>query len=101
MYFSVSRRNDTNRSLVGEKRVGEKRVGEKRVGEMRVGRNEPFNPINILSLQSLISLSYFYLDCPDDKFQCDNGQCIHIVEVCNGQILCSDGSDEDDCSDFG
>ena len=33
----TSRRNETNRSLVGEMRVGEMRVGEMRVGEMRVG----------------------------------------------------------------
>ena len=59
-----------------------------------------FNLINILSLQCLISLSHFYIDCPDGRFQCDNGQCIYIFEVCNGQTLCSDGSDEDNCTDF-
>ena len=33
----LSRRNDTNWSLVGEMRVGKMRVGKMRAGEMRVG----------------------------------------------------------------
>ena len=76
----------------------------------RVIRNS-FNPIDI---QCLISLSSFYLDCPDGNFRCDNGQCISSYYYyydysayydydpkCNGHTDCSDGSDEDDCTDFG
>ena len=44
----------------------------------------------------------YFIDCPDYKFRCDNGQCINSSnEECNGYTDCPDGSDEDDCSDFG
>jgi hypothetical protein len=32
--------------------------------------------------------------CSDYQFQCDDGDCIHISQVCNFKDDCIDGSDE-------
>ena len=33
--------------------------------------------------------------CNVDEFQCDNSECIHINNLCDGQAHCGDRSDED------
>jgi len=35
--------------------------------------------------------------CPEDKFECDNGNCISPCQVCNGFNNCGDRSDERYC----
>ncbi len=39
-------------------------------------------------------------DCGDDEFQCDNGQCVRVEWVCDGDTDCLDGSDEHNCSEL-
>ena len=36
--------------------------------------------------------------CKDDQFNCNDGNCIDILKLCDGQINCHDTSDEDQCS---
>jgi len=36
--------------------------------------------------------------CGEDKFQCDNGQCIYAYWVCDNYDDCGDNSDEQNCS---
>ncbi|EGI60781.1 Low-density lipoprotein receptor-related protein 1B, partial [Acromyrmex echinatior] len=35
--------------------------------------------------------------CSNDKFQCNNGNCISLLLKCNGIDDCLDGSDERHC----
>ena len=48
-------------------------------------------------------LTYFCFDlsdssvCGDNYFRCDSGQCIHKSQRCNGQVTCTDSSDEEHC----
>jgi hypothetical protein len=35
--------------------------------------------------------------CPEEQFNCDDGGCIDIVDKCDGQNNCQDGSDELNC----
>ncbi|XP_048201899.1 enteropeptidase [Perognathus longimembris pacificus] len=35
--------------------------------------------------------------CKDDSFQCENGECVPRVNLCDGQLHCKDGSDEAHC----
>jgi len=35
--------------------------------------------------------------CGFDEFRCANGQCVHLVAVCNWHNECGDGSDEIGC----
>ncbi|KAM4889441.1 enteropeptidase [Thomomys bottae] len=35
--------------------------------------------------------------CKDDNFQCENGECVPLVNLCDGQLQCKDGSDEAHC----
>lgn len=36
--------------------------------------------------------------CPSSYLECDNGRCLQVKYVCNGDIDCIDGSDEMNCS---
>ena len=36
--------------------------------------------------------------CKDDQFNCDDGSCIDILEICDGKINCYDTSDENQCT---
>ncbi|XP_030854194.1 uncharacterized protein LOC100891701 isoform X3 [Strongylocentrotus purpuratus] len=36
--------------------------------------------------------------CPDGYFECDSGQCINELYICNSVVDCDDGSDEYRCS---
>ena len=38
--------------------------------------------------------------CPTTHFACKNNQCVRKVDVCDGEIDCIDGSDEQVCSKF-
>lgn len=38
--------------------------------------------------------------CLPGQYQCDNNQCIHPTQLCNGQNDCGDNSDEKDCKDY-
>uniref|UniRef100_A0A8C0WFD5 Enteropeptidase n=1 Tax=Castor canadensis TaxID=51338 RepID=A0A8C0WFD5_CASCN len=35
--------------------------------------------------------------CKNDSFQCENGECVPLVNLCDGQPHCEDGSDEAHC----
>lgn len=35
--------------------------------------------------------------CSENQFRCNNGQCISIGKECNGDVDCSDESDELGC----
>ena len=35
--------------------------------------------------------------CSDDKFTCNNGECVKKNLLCDGDFACKDGSDEDNC----
>ncbi|XP_046956421.1 enteropeptidase [Lynx rufus] len=35
--------------------------------------------------------------CKEDHFQCKNGECIPLVNLCDGHLHCKDGSDEAHC----
>lgn len=37
-------------------------------------------------------------NCPDGYFECDSGQCINELYICNSVVDCDDGSDEYRCS---
>jgi len=39
--------------------------------------------------------------CSSDRFHCGSGQCIDNERRCNGWKDCTDGSDENNCSEFG
>ncbi|KAM5281293.1 enteropeptidase [Ctenodactylus gundi] len=38
--------------------------------------------------------------CKEDDFQCENGECVPLVNLCDGHPHCSDGSDETRCVRF-
>uniref|UniRef100_A0A2R9A5N9 Enteropeptidase n=1 Tax=Pan paniscus TaxID=9597 RepID=A0A2R9A5N9_PANPA len=38
--------------------------------------------------------------CKEDHFQCKNGECVPLVNLCDGHLHCEDGSDEADCVRF-
>uniref|UniRef100_A0A2I3FTJ2 Enteropeptidase n=1 Tax=Nomascus leucogenys TaxID=61853 RepID=A0A2I3FTJ2_NOMLE len=38
--------------------------------------------------------------CKEDNFQCKNGECVPLVNLCDGHLHCEDGSDEADCVRF-
>ncbi len=33
----------------------------------------------------------------DDMFECDNGEYVHRISICDGMLDCHDGSDEHQC----
>ncbi|KAL4681590.1 hypothetical protein H8959_007067, partial [Pygathrix nigripes] len=35
--------------------------------------------------------------CKEDNFQCKNGECVPLANLCDGDLHCEDGSDEADC----
>uniref|UniRef100_A0A0D9R953 Enteropeptidase n=1 Tax=Chlorocebus sabaeus TaxID=60711 RepID=A0A0D9R953_CHLSB len=35
--------------------------------------------------------------CNEDNFQCKNGECVPLANLCDGHLHCEDGSDEADC----
>ena len=35
--------------------------------------------------------------CSDDKFTCNNSECVKKNLLCDGDFACEDGSDEDNC----
>ena len=37
-------------------------------------------------------------ECLPGQFQCNNTNCIHPSQLCNGEAECGDGSDELDCN---
>lgn len=39
--------------------------------------------------------------CPPNRFQCDNGRCVSLLFVCDGDNDCQDMSDERNCSSSG
>ena len=46
----------------------------------------------------VISLNSFkFLDCLNDRFKCDNRNCIHSDWRCDGHNDCGDNSDENNC----
>lgn len=39
--------------------------------------------------------------CPEKQLQCGNGECIEKALFCDDKPDCSDGSDENACSEWG
>lgn len=44
-----------------------------------------------------MSISFSTEPCQEDSFQCENGECIPSVNLCDGHPHCTDGSDEAQC----
>ena len=46
----------------------------------------------------IVTLAHFtWLGCTSDQFTCANGQCVPMAARCDGNIDCTDGSDESNC----
>ena len=49
----------------------------------------------------LYSTYFFPIEpCKEDNFQCKNGQCVPLVNLCDSVPHCKDGSDEAHCGTF-
>ncbi len=44
---------------------------------------------------------YFAVGCSSAEFECNNGNCISQLLVCNDVNSCGDNSDETNCGGFG
>ena len=53
---------------------------------------------DIKDFLSYSTLAHFtWLGCTSDQFTCANGQCVPMAARCDGNIDCTDGSDESNC----
>ena len=41
--------------------------------------------------------SKFYIQCKQEEFTCNDGQCLNLTKRCNDLFECKDGSDEQNC----
>lgn len=68
-----------------------------------VKRQEWDGYYGIMYLSRLHSISKYSLSiepCKEDDFQCKNGECVPLVNLCDGLPHCKDGSDEAHCGMF-
>ena len=49
---------------------------------------------DIFTVQHIISITFFLIECYENEFMCDNGFCILNYLICNNEDNCGDLSDE-------